>query len=116
MVGFGVPRRTTIAAMRHRVLVQEQLVSSTDDRGQPVYTWQNRLVNVPCKIQTLSGGETEKAKALFAEATHSVEMRFNGTVTESMRLVFGSRHFYIGFIDNTMQVGRFMRLLCSEVK
>lgn len=117
MPGFGTTKRQSISRMRHRVSVQRQLISETDDRGQPVYTWSNVATNVPCAIKTLSGGEAEKARQLYADATHRVEMRTLGeTIDEKMKLVFQGRNLFIGFIDEIDQVGRFTTLLVAEKK
>ncbi len=103
--------------MRHRVSIQRQLVSATDDRGQPVYTWSEVASRVPCRIKTLGGGESEKARQLFAEATHRVEMRTPSVaIDEKMKLVFEGRDLFIGFIDDEEQVGRFTHLLVAERK
>lgn len=124
MAGFGVPKRRSLGSIRNaigsfrqRVSIQRQLISSTDDRGQPVYTWVNVATKIPCRIQTLSGGEAEKARQLFAEATHRVEMRALSTeVDETMKVVFRGRDLFIGFIDDFEQVGRFLNLLVAEKK
>jgi SPP1 family predicted phage head-tail adaptor len=117
MPGFGVPKRTSIGSMRHRVSIQRQLITGSDDRGQPVYTWSDVVTNVPCKIRTLSGGEAEKARQLFSEATHRVEMRKpRAEIDEKMKLVFRGRDLFIGFIDDFDQVGRFTPILVAEQK
>lgn len=117
MPGFGTSRRTTIGKMRQRVSIQRQLQTGTDDRGHPMYQWSSVVADVPCSIETLRGNEAERAKQLFASATHRVEMRTPAaSITEEMKLVFKGRDLFIGFIDDLSQVGRFVQLLVAERK
>lgn len=116
MPGFGTTRRGSIGALRHRVVIQQKTITDTDDRGQPVFTWTNVSNSWPCEIKTLTGGESEQARQLVADATHRVRMRARNDLNEQMRLVFRDRNLYIGYIDDVDQVGRYAFVICAEKK
>lgn len=129
MPGFGTPKRTaydplqSLGSLRHRVSIQKQVLSKDeegndvyDDNGQPVYTWQVLAGNYPCKIETLTGSEGERARQLQADATHRVWARGNPNITEQMKFVFKGRDFFIGYVNDVDQVGRFNWFLCAEKK
>lgn len=102
-------------SLKHQVLIQEKTVTGTGDRGQPVYTW-NTLITVPASISPLNGRKAEIARQLVASATHTVTLRYYAGLTETMRLLYGSRVFNIGFIKNLDELNFTQELLVTEQK
>lgn len=116
MAGFGKLRRHSVSRLRHRVALQQAVKTSDNAHGQPVYTWTTVIASLPCAIKTLSGTEADTARQLTADATHRVDVRSNDSINEEMRLVFGSRHLYIGSVEKIDEIDRFMVLVCAEKK
>ena len=79
------------------------------------------LKDVPCSIKHLSGREVERARALWPEATHEVEM--GGDPSKPLRtkdwlelpgLAGETRRLHIGDINDKQQNGLHLTLLCGE--
>lgn len=98
--------------LRHRVTIQ-QLVTVYDEYNQPVEMWQD-LTTVWAAIEPLSGREYWQAKAVNAEVTHRVRMRYRAGITPEMRLVFNGRVFEILAVLNLEERNIELQLLCKE--
>jgi SPP1 family predicted phage head-tail adaptor len=99
--------------LRHRVAVQAR-ASGTGTRGEPTGSW-STVGGRWAEIINLSGSELEKARQLQADASVRVRFRFYSGLTTRHRLLFGSRVFQIGHIDDVDQLGVEHILTCSEV-
>jgi head-tail adaptor len=101
--------------LRHRVDVLRP-PTSLDDRGQPRGQEEVVLRQVPCGIETLNGREAEQARTNYAEATHRVRMYGDPSkpIKTKDYLQFGTRRLEIGFIDDELQNGIKLTLICGE--
>jgi SPP1 family predicted phage head-tail adaptor len=102
-----------LGQLRHNVRI-EQRSGSPDASGQPSRSW-SLVVATRAALSQLSGRRLELAKAVNAEATHEVVMRYRSGITPAMRLVYQSRAFTVLSIDDEGMRHRKLVLLCSEV-
>lgn len=103
-----------IGELRHRVNLQSSSASQ-NDYGEQTESW-TTYTTVWAAIKTLSGRELEHAQQISAEATHRVTARYNSSVTEENRVIFGSRTFEVVSINNPEERNEYLILLCKEVK
>jgi SPP1 family predicted phage head-tail adaptor len=69
------------------------------------------------KIRTISGSERFRLQQLTPEAEHVVELReYLATVTEKMRVVYGSRTFEIERAVHDEMTHAWTTLYCRETK
>jgi SPP1 family predicted phage head-tail adaptor len=113
MPGFGTYRDDRVAALRHTGELQNQPETTTDDRGRIVGDWV-KVDTLRFGIKRISSAEIESARQLYPESTHRIKVRADSRITETMRIVFGDRTFYIGAVDDFHAVGRMMALLVAE--
>jgi SPP1 family predicted phage head-tail adaptor len=109
--------RLRAGKLRHRVAIKRP-ASGRGTRGER--TGEDFVVSPEefASIETLSGREAERARAVYAEATYRVEMRIRPgiEVTENDYLQHGTRRFHIGHVDDVDQRGIKYELLCAELK
>lgn len=100
--------------LRNRVTVQYKVVSA-DAYGQEVITWTD-LANAWADIQPLRGREFQEGAQTHAEVTHRIRMRYQPSViiTPEMRIVYGSRIFYIESIIQPAEIDRELVLMSRE--
>jgi SPP1 family predicted phage head-tail adaptor len=98
--------------LRRQVTIQAR--SSTPDTfGQSVRTWTN-LVTTSADIEPLSGRELEVARAVQAEVTHQVTIRYRTGLTDAMRVVYQGRYFNINSILDVGTRHETLQMLCTE--
>jgi head-tail adaptor len=83
--------------------------------GQPTRVYRD----VPCSIEPLRGGEADRARTVFAEASLKVELYADPRkrITPGMYLTGGSlgqRVLNIGYIEDARQNGEHLVLVCGE--
>ena len=102
--------------MKHQVTIKRP-TSTLDERGQLQGQPTILLKEVWCAIKPINGREIERARALYPEATLQVEL--HGDPAKRLRpkdyLEFGSRRLEIGHINDEMQNGEDLTLICGEV-
>lgn len=99
--------------IRHRV----ELKSSTaekDGYGEETLTW-SKYATIWADIQPFRASEIYNAQQVQAEITHKVTIRYNSSVDEKHRVVFGSRILEIVSLINAGERGIYQELLCKEV-
>jgi SPP1 family predicted phage head-tail adaptor len=99
--------------LKHLVTISNKVQTGTGDRGQPIYTWQT-LGTVPAEIVELSGRKLELARQLVSTATHQVTIRYLAGLETNSQVVFGSRTFNIGYVQNVKLMNFTMILTCTE--
>jgi len=76
-------------------------------------SWANSIINMPCRIQPLSGSERFAMGKEGTDITHRLYC-VPQTITESDRIVFGSRTFGVRAVRDTNELGRLMVVDCTE--
>jgi SPP1 family predicted phage head-tail adaptor len=100
---------------RHTVSITLQTQTGTGDRGQDVYST-TTIGTVPAKIEPLAGRKQEIARQIVPTATHEVTIRYLAGVTPNCKVVFGSRTFNIGNVNNIKENNYHLVLTCVEVQ
>jgi len=95
-----------------RVTVQTPAESRTATGGYSE-TWGNAIINMPCRINPVSGSESFSMGKEGAIISHKLYC-IPATITESDRVVFGSRTFRIVEVRDTDELGRLMVIGCTE--
>ena len=98
--------------LRRQVLIQSRS-SALDGFGQKVRAWTD-LASVWADIQPLSGRELEVARAVQAEVTHQVTIRYRTGLSDLMRLVYQGRYFNVNSVIDTDTQHKQLLLLCTE--
>ena len=101
-----------IGKYRQRIEIQSATVTA-NEFGEQEQSW-NTDSTEWAQIEPLSGREIEYAKALVAEVTHKVSLRYRSGVTVSQRVKFGSRLFDINAAINVEELNIELQLLCAE--
>ena len=98
--------------MRQRITIQDRTIAR-DAFGAEVETW-GTLATVWARIDTPSGSEYTAQDRAGAAVTQRVTIRTRAGIEPTMRIDWGGRILQIETVlaDN---VGREMRMLCSEV-
>ena len=95
-----------------RVNVQTPTESRTATGGYSE-SWSNAYVNMPCRINPVSGSEAFDMGKEGATISHEIYC-IPAVITESDRIVFGSRTFRIVEVRDTDELGRLMVIGCTE--
>lgn len=98
---------------RHRVEIQAP-AKSYDSEGQQLTTW-TTVATVWAEIIPLTGREYFQAKAVNAEITHRVVMRYRRGMKTTWRLLYGARALEIISIADAEENHVESELLCREV-
>lgn len=98
--------------LRHRLIVEAK-ETTLGTRGQRTGSW-TTCDTVWGEVVTLSGGERDQARQIYASATDTVRIRYRADLTTENRFKFGSRILNIGHIDNIDQRNIEIVMLCGE--
>ena len=105
---------TGIGKLRHRIGIQTS--SDTQNAyGEIEKAW-TTAKTVWASVEPLTGRELFQAQQVVATASHRVRIRYDSTVTETSRVLFGSRIFDINAIMNRDERNAEIELLCTEAK
>lgn len=100
--------------LRHYIALQ----SSTETRGtggSVVKSWSTHT-SVWARVQPLTGQVALQAQQINAELTHRITIRYNSTLAEGDRVLWGSRIFDINVIRNLDERDIYQELLCKEAR
>ena len=108
-------RIKNIGSLRHQVILQAPS-ESQDTFGEQVITYPSDTLTAWGKIEPLTGRELERAKAMQAESTHKITLRYDGdvAVTPKYRAKFGSRFFDILQLIDMEERNIVWEALCKE--
>jgi SPP1 family predicted phage head-tail adaptor len=98
--------------LRRRVTIQKRQ-STQDGDGQRSETW-TAVATVPAKIEPLGGRELLLAKAMGAESTHQVTMRYRADLDATMRIVYQGRIFNINNLNDPDARHEAVVAMCTE--
>lgn len=99
--------------LRRRVTIQQRAATQDTFGGQST-SWTDWQTNVPCAIQPLAGRELMAARAVNAETTHMIDMRYMPGLTAAMRILYGTRVFNIVSVVNVEERNREHQIMASE--
>lgn len=99
--------------LRHEVYLQAPS-KSFDSEGAEVITW-TTIATVWAAVVPLTGREYYEAKALNAELTHKVTIRYRRNVQTTWRVLYGSRALGIVSVADVEERHEQLELLCKEV-
>jgi SPP1 family predicted phage head-tail adaptor len=97
---------------RQPITFQKQ-VTTINEYGERIQTFSNFL-NTRAEIAPLSGQLLISAQAIKAEITHKVTCRYAPNLTHDMRILFGTRMFYIIAIINFQERNKELQIMCKE--
>lgn len=106
--------RLNAGGLRHRVTIQTP-THAQDTQGGLTESWANGNT-VWASIETLYGRELMYARQSESQATCLIRMRYDATITERHRLLFGTRTFGIESINNVDERNAEMVLSCRELR
>lgn len=100
--------------LRHRIEIQA-LTVTPGSMGEPTETWATSAT-IWGAVYPLKGKEwfESKGKAIRAEVTHRVHIRYMPGITPKHRVKFGSRIFRIESVLNPEERNRELILMCCE--
>lgn len=103
--------------LRRRVTIQQRSAPA-DALGQPVQAWED-VATVWADVAPLSGRELVSARAVNAELTHTVTIRYQGLfgnplAMAKMRVLYGARVFNIQGSVDPDERHKSLELSCSE--
>ena len=98
--------------LRHRVTIQGQ-TTAQDSYGEAVRTWAD-IASVWAEIAPIAGRELWAAQQTQATTTHRITLRYRSDLTQSCRLLFGTRIFGIDSIISPEEAGERLVVLCTE--
>ena len=101
-----------IGKLRNRIELQSS-TTTTDSVGQQSHVW-TTYTTVWATIHHLTGKETLNAQQLVAEITHRVTIRYNSSLNATHRIKYGTRYFYINFINNANERNEYQEIMCKE--
>lgn len=97
----------------HRVdiefLPENQLMS-----GQIEERWELHAENVPCHIDSVSGGEQIRGVFIEAGTSTMVEFRYRTDIKAKMRLKYGARYLNVVSARDPEEMGRRLVCQCNE--
>jgi len=99
--------------LRHRVELHSA-TAAQDAYGESIDTFAS-FATVWASVEPLQGRELEHAQQISAETNHKVTIRYNSTVTEAHRVIFGSRTLEITAIINPQERNEYQDLFCKEI-
>lgn len=102
-----------IGEMRHRITIQRVTIS-TNDNGYEVET-PEVIKEVWAKVSNLHGKEFFVAKAVQAENTVKVTIRYMTGLDQSMQIVFQGKVYNITAIDNIKYRNEYIEIQAKEV-
>lgn len=88
--------------------------ASQNAYGEPGAAAGTLASNVWCSIDPVGGDETFEGLQVIAKATHKIQLRYLAGVTPGCHVVFGSRTFYVGLIQNAQEDNWLLTLVCEE--
>lgn len=94
--------------LKRRILIQVRSATK-DSFGQQATNWVDYLNNVPASITALSGHELVNAKAVNAEVTHQITLRYHPALADPVR-VAAMRLIYVN-----AGVTRYFNALSSQI-
>ena len=98
--------------MNRRITLQAR-DTAVDSHGQQATTWAD-VITCWASIEPLDGRELVTAKAINAEVSHRVVVRYRAGVTAAMRAVYQGRFFNILSVTDPDTAHVALHLLCSE--
>ena len=110
-------RPTNPGELRQQIQLQQPPTTGQDSFGALPATndsdW-TTVATVWAKISTMTGRELYQAQRIAAEASHKVIIRYYPGVSDSWRVLFGTRKFDINAVLNLDERNAEMHLLCKE--
>ena len=101
--------------LRHRVTFQTD-AGTADAAGQVIESWGATLTNEPAEVIETGGAETVRGQQVDATATHLVRVRYRTTITEQMRIVWGTRTLGIVNVRDVDGRRRELWIAAREIK
>lgn len=99
--------------LRHRVKLQKK-IQGHDSLSGVTENWED-WKTVWASIDPVRGDEYWAAKQFAVEVTHKVTIRYQDGVTPALRILSGSREFYITAVLNPDERNERLVLMCMEV-
>jgi len=98
--------------LRNLVTIQTPTVTVTN--GDPATTWAT-FSQVWAKVEPLSTGEQQRAAMVEAQLSHRITIRYLSGVLPTMRILWGTRIFYlVGPPRNVEERNEMLELVCKE--
>lgn len=92
----------------------ERRSTAKDSFGGPTSSWQTVDV-LFMQMHPLTGSELERARIMFAEASHEIIARYRPDLVATMRIRYLGRILMFGYVENVDEEDRWSRILAKEV-
>ena len=99
--------------LRHQVALQAP-AKTFDSEGQEVITW-TTVATVRAAVVPLTGREYFETRAVNAELTHKVTIRYRRGVKATWRVLYGSRALEVVSVADVEERHERLELMCKEV-
>ena len=99
--------------LRHKIAIQ-QITVTQDANGDTTKTWAT-VASPWANVVPVSGREYFNAKQHTSEISHTVEIRYDASITPKMRVLHNSRYFDIESVINEDERDKQTTLMCREV-
>lgn len=100
--------------LRHTVIIQEN-TDTQSGRGEVTDSWDTALT-VRAAVDPLTARELLAADQQLGEISHKIVIRYNATVTEAHRVLWGTRIFDIQGVIRPGEHRNYLELMCVETK
>ena len=102
------------AGKLRRIVTIEQVALAQDGTGAPVETWSTFAANVWADIEEATGREQIQAGQVNPVRPVTIRIRYLAGVTDTMRVIYGTRTFQIETAVNVQEKNRELELTCLE--
>lgn len=102
----------SIRELRHRLVLQEEVVAP-DEAGGQVRNWQD-VATVWAAIEALQGTERLEAMRVQAQVTHRITLRYRQDIRPGMRILRAGRPFNLRTVVDPDGRRRFLNILAEE--
>ena len=103
--------------LRQIVTLQRATITNDATTNQPIETWASLVADVPCSIETVSGGEVRRGRQMEALTTLLVRMHHlqdAATITTKDRIDWSGRTLNIVAAYDPTGLRRELEIQCRE--
>jgi SPP1 family predicted phage head-tail adaptor len=101
-----------IGDLRYRITIQQETLT-TDSQGGSSAAWAE-LVTVWASIDPVSANQRWFAERLGHQVTHKIIIRNRADITSAMRIIYGSKTYYIHSYKFLDEGSGYLEIMASE--
>jgi SPP1 family predicted phage head-tail adaptor len=100
--------------LRHRITIEEDVGTATNEAGEHVPLWSTKATSVPAFVEQTGGNQYFLAAQTMGQATTKVTLRWTADLSIRDRFLFGNRRLYPVHLDNVENRNRKIVAYCRE--